>query len=148
MTSSHEGECRSLQPSFHHSPTHRSTALEGFSSIGTVVSSFFANQSQHSSRNQANLQTVTRSIPVTSSRFEHGDVISSRRNTRFAAQVALPVPLWVAPLPVALWLGCHSMSSSAWGQFWPPVPRPCLLQQLPTDGDWVGFPLWGGVWAE
>jgi hypothetical protein len=38
---------------------------------------------------------------------------------------------------VTLWMGCHSTSSSAWGQVWPPVPRPCLLQQLPTGGDGV-----------
>jgi hypothetical protein len=32
--------------------------------------------------------------------------------------------------------------------FWPPVPSPRLMPQLPTDGGVVGFPLQGGVWAE
>jgi hypothetical protein len=42
---------------------------------------------------------------------------------------------------VTLWRGCHSTSASAWGPFWPPVPRPRLLPQRPTPP--VGFPLRG-----
>ncbi len=48
---------------------------------------------------------------------------------------------------VALWLGCHSTSTSAWGQFWlsywPPVPRPRLRPPLQPGGDGVRFPLLG-----
>ena len=40
--------------------------------------------------------------------------------------------------------GCLSASASAWGPFWPPVPRP----RLRPPGGGVGFPLRGGVWAE
>ena len=41
---------------------------------------------------------------------------------------------------VALWRGCHCTSVSAWGPFWPPMPRPRLLLPRPPGGDWVGFP--------
>jgi hypothetical protein len=36
---------------------------------------------------------------------------------------------------------------SAWGPFWPPVPRP-RLRPRPPGGGGGGFPLRGGVWAE
>ena len=49
---------------------------------------------------------------------------------------------------VALWRGCRRASVSAWGPFWPPVPRPRLRPPRPPGGDGVGFPLRGGVWAE
>ena len=34
------------------------------------------------------------------------------------------------------------------GKFWPPEPRPSLLQQRLPDGGGVWFPLLGGVWSE
>jgi hypothetical protein len=40
---------------------------------------------------------------------------------------------------VALWRGCHGTSVSAWGLFWPPKPRPCLLLQRPSGEGRVGF---------
>jgi hypothetical protein len=49
---------------------------------------------------------------------------------------------------VEMWQGCCIASALAWGPFWPPVPRPRLLPELPPAGLWVGFPFWGGVWAE
>ena len=49
---------------------------------------------------------------------------------------------------VALCLGCHCTSVSAWGQFWPPMPRPLLLLQMQSGEGWVWFPYWGGVVAE
>ena len=36
--------------------------------------------------------------------------------------------------------------SSAWGPFWPPVPRPRLMTSRPPGG--MGFPLRGRVMAE
>jgi hypothetical protein len=49
---------------------------------------------------------------------------------------------------VALWRGCRNASSSAWGPFWPPVPRPRLRPQRQSGGGGIVFPLRGGVWAE
>ncbi len=40
---------------------------------------------------------------------------------------------------VALWRGCHGTSASAWGPFWPPMPRPCLLLPRPPGEGGVGF---------
>ncbi len=41
---------------------------------------------------------------------------------------------------VALWRGCHCTSASAWGPFWPPMPRPGLLLPRPPGEGGVGFP--------
>ena len=41
---------------------------------------------------------------------------------------------------VARWRGCLSTSASAWGAFWPPMPRPRLLLTRPPGGSGVGFP--------
>jgi hypothetical protein len=41
---------------------------------------------------------------------------------------------------VALWRGCHCTSVSAWGPFWPPMPRPRLLLPRPPGEGVVGFP--------
>ena len=49
---------------------------------------------------------------------------------------------------VALCRGCRSASASAWGPFWPPVPRPRLRLPRPPGGGGVGFPLRGGVLSE
>jgi hypothetical protein len=40
---------------------------------------------------------------------------------------------------VALWRGCRCTSASAWGPFWPPMPRPCLLLPRPPGEGGVGF---------
>jgi hypothetical protein len=39
-----------------------------------------------------------------------------------------------------LWRDCRSTSASAWGPFWPPMPRPRLLLPRPPGGGGVGFP--------
>ena len=44
--------------------------------------------------------------------------------------------------------GCRSASASAWGPFWPPVPRPRLRPPREPGGGGARFPLRGGVWAE
>ena len=41
---------------------------------------------------------------------------------------------------VALWRGCRGTSVSAWGPFWPPMPRPRLLLPRPPGEGGVGFP--------
>ncbi len=41
---------------------------------------------------------------------------------------------------VDLWRGCRGTSVSAWGPYWPPMPRPRLLLQRPTGEGGVGFP--------
>ena len=41
---------------------------------------------------------------------------------------------------VALWLGCRGTSVSAWGPFWPPMPRPRLLLLMQPGEDGVWFP--------
>ncbi len=40
---------------------------------------------------------------------------------------------------VTLCRGCSGTSASAWGPFWPPMPRPCLLLQQPPGEAGVGF---------
>jgi len=42
--------------------------------------------------------------------------------------------------PVIGWLICHCTSVSAWGPFWPPMPRPRLLPPRPPGEGGVGFP--------
>ncbi len=64
---------------------------------------------------------------------------------RLSVVVSLAVVLSADGLyAVALWRGCRSASASAWGPFWPPMPRPRCSGRLARagSGSHSGVKLW------